>query len=57
MYLDVKENAKGKVYVADVEHSHHPEVTEENQVPNEVMKKIKEYEDLGLKPREIREIR
>lgn len=52
MYLQVKENKSEKVRVADVEHQHHPDVNPP-KVPYEIMEKIKEYENLGIKPREI----
>ena len=53
MYLDVKENLRGKVYVADVEHSHHVDIQENSQVSDDVIKKIKELENLDIKPRKI----
>ena len=39
MYLDVKDTSKGKVYVADVGHSHHP-IQENGPVSDEVIEKI-----------------
>lgn len=53
MYLEVKENSRGKVYIADVQHSHHVDIQANSQVSDEVIQKINELEDLAIKPRKI----